>query len=245
MLAEIRQRGAERPTVTLWSAPERKLRFRARVAGSEPGRTSTSVPEPGTRVLPMRIVGVLLAAGGGARFRASGAVAHKLTAILDGRPVHRYALDHLRDAAIGPIVVVTGAVPLELPSDVTEVHHERWADGQAGSLHAAFTAALALDPALDAVIVGLADQPGVPPEAWRAVAAAPAEWPIVVASYDGRRGPNPVRLLRSVWARVPVTGDEGARPVMRDHPDLVHEVPCPGTPHDIDTLEDLQRWKSS
>lgn len=193
----------------------------------------------------MRIVGVLLAAGGGTRFAAGGSGSHKLLAVLDGRPVHRHALDHLRDAAVGPVVVVTGAVALDLPDDVVEVHHERWAQGQAGSLHAAFAAAVSLDPDVEAVLVGLADQPGIPPTAWRAVAGAPAEWPIVVASYDGHRGPNPVRLLRSVWAEVPMTGDEGARPVMRDHPDLVHEVPCVGSPHDIDTLEDLQRWKSS
>ena len=193
----------------------------------------------------MRIVGVLLAAGGGARFAASGAAVHKLLAELDGWPVHRHALDHLRAAAIGPVVVVTGAAALDLPSDVVEVHHDRWAEGQAGSLHAALAAAAAIDPEVEAVVVGLGDQPGIPPAAWRAVAGAPARWPIVVASYDGRRGPNPVRLLRSVWAEIPATGDAGARTVMRDQPDLVHEVPCPGTPHDIDTLEDLQRWKSS
>ncbi len=193
----------------------------------------------------MRIVGVLLAAGGGTRFAAAPDAPHKLLAPLDGQPVVQHALDHLRNAAIGPVVVVTGAVDLDLPDDVVEARNERWAEGQAGSLHAAFAAAVAIDPAVEAVVVGLGDQPGIPPEAWRAVATAPARWPIVVASYDGRRGPNPVRLLRSVWARVSATGDEGARPVMRDHPDLVHEVPCTGSPHDIDTLEDLQRWKSS
>lgn len=193
----------------------------------------------------MRIVGVLLAAGGGTRFAAVPDAPHKLLAPLDGRPVVQHALDHLRDAGIGPVVVVTGAVDLDLPDDIVEARNARWAEGQAGSLHAAFAAAVAIDPDVEAVVVGLGDQPGIPPASWRAVASAPARWPIVVASYDGRRGPNPVRLLRSVWARVPTTGDEGARPVMRDHPDLVHEVPCTGSPHDIDTLEDLQRWKSS
>lgn len=190
----------------------------------------------------MRIVAVLLAAGGGTRFAGS---AHKLLAPIGDRTVSTHALDHLRAAAVGPVVVVTGAVALDLPDDVVEVRNARWAEGQAGSLHAAFTAAVDLDPDVEAVVVGLADQPGVPAAAWRAVADAPPGWPVVVASYDGHRGPNPVRLLRSVWAEVPVTGDEGARPLMRARPHLVHEVPCPGTAHDIDTLEDLQRWTSS
>ncbi len=93
----------------------------------------------------------------------------------------------------------------------------------------------------DAVVVGLADQPLVPPEAWRLVAGAPAEGLVVTAAFAGERRP-PVRLHRSVWPLLPTSGDEGARALFRDRPDLVVEVPCPGDPGDIDTLEDLERW---
>ncbi|MEX0847535.1 MAG: nucleotidyltransferase family protein [Ilumatobacteraceae bacterium] len=197
----------------------------------------------------MLVVAVLLAAGAGTRF--SGPT-HKLLASLDGHPVAGHALDHVIASEVGPVVVVTGAVDLGLllaqaldrvGRPVVHVRNEHWADGQATSM------ALALDAAdemgADHVVVGLADQPFIPAEAWRAVALAPPEWPAVVASYDGRRGPHPVRLHRSLWPLLPRSGDDGARRLLRDHPDLVHDVACPGSAADIDTWEDVQRWKSS
>jgi CTP:molybdopterin cytidylyltransferase MocA len=183
---------------------------------------------------------VLLAAGGGSRFE--GAV-HKLLAPLRGRPVLAWALDAVLDAAAGPeideVILVRGAVALGdlVPSAVTVVHNERWAEGQATSVRAGTAAAQ--ERGHDAVVVGLGDQPFVVPTAWQLVAKDPH--PIAVATYGGRRR-NPVRLAAEIWPLLPSHGDEGARNVMRLHPDLVGEVPCPGNPGDIDTVEDLSTW---
>jgi CTP:molybdopterin cytidylyltransferase MocA len=183
-------------------------------------------------------VALILAAGAGSRFRGSG---HKLDAELRGRPVLERAVDNAMTAGIGPVVVVTGR-PLStaLHPSVVHVVNERWAEGQATSLQAGLAAAGELGG--DAVLVGLGDQPFVPPEAWRRVAAVDA--PIVVATYHGRRG-HPVRLHRSVWALLPADGDEGARSLLGRRTELVTELPCEGSPIDIDTVEDLHRWQSS
>ncbi len=164
------------------------------------------------------------------------------------------AIRHALDARIGPVVVVTGAAdltevlaavaghdhpdgaPAERPR---RIHNARWADGQATSLQLAVADARRLG--VEAVVVGLADQPFVDPVAWRRVAASAS--PIAVATYGGARR-NPVRLHRSVWPLLPTAGDEGARSVIRLHPELVEEVPCPGSPADIDTLEDLASWQN-
>ena len=128
------------------------------------------------------------------------------------------------------LVVVTGGVDLDVPEAVP---NPRWAEGIATSLQVAIRAAADAD----AVVVGLADQPFVPAEAWRLVAAVDA--PLAVATYDGRRR-NPVRLAREVWPDLPTTGDQGASVLFRDRP--VVEVACPGDPADVDRVEDLEQW---
>ncbi len=186
------------------------------------------------------VLAVVLAAGGGSRFAGSG---HKLLVERGGRTVVEHAIAAAHEA-LGDVLVVTGAAPL--PEAVRAmpgarlVHNPNWADGQATSLAVAIEAATKL-AAIDALVVGLGDQPDISPAAWRAVAASTA--PIAIATYDGRRR-NPVLLHRSVWPLLPATGDEGARAVTRLRPDLVEEVPCTGSPDDIDTLEDVLRWQS-
>ena len=179
---------------------------------------------------------VVLAAGGGSRFTGPG---HKLLAEVGGRPLVSHVLDAVIEADIGPVIVVTGAADLGelLPEGVIEAPNPRWDEGQATSLAAGIAAADRLGA--DAVVVGLGDQPGIPADAWRLVAGSTS--PIAVATYGDRRR-NPVRLARSVWPMLTAQGDAGARDMVRAPPDQVDRVACPGSPDDIDTQEDLQRW---
>jgi molybdenum cofactor cytidylyltransferase len=196
------------------------------------------MPQAGRMLGRVRTTAVLLAAGGGSRFTGS---THKLLALLDGVPVFRRSLDNLVAADFDHVLVITGAVDLDIDDPgVTVLHNAGWLFGQAGSLQIAVTAARIHGS--DALVVGLADQPFVPSSAWQAIARAESPAPIVVATYDGVRGPNPVRLHSSTWLSLPTEGDEGARPVMRLHPEWIDEVACEGSAADIDTLEDLGSW---
>lgn len=171
---------------------------------------------------------------------------HKLLADLNGRPVWRHSFDHLLAAALDHVIVVTGAAALdteplrETAAEVIVCHNARWDAGQGSSL--ALAIATANELGANAIVVGLADQPFVTTSAWQAVAGAPPGWPIVVATYDGARGPHPIRLTRDVWPVIDTDGDEGARQLLTQHPSWVHEVACVGSTSDIDTLEDLHRW---
>jgi len=205
----------------------------------------------------MSTAAVILAAGEGSRFRSDSPSTtsrgtalppdqwgHKLRAEIGGVAVVRLAVDAALGAlghGINEVVVVTGAAEFEdlLPLEqITLLTNANWHQGMATSL------AVAIDHGRSAghgaVVVGLGDQPGLLPEAWRAVAAHDAS-PIGVATYAGRRR-NPVRLAAETWDLLPTTGDEGARSLIRLHPEMVTEIPCPGNPGDIDTREDLASW---
>jgi CTP:molybdopterin cytidylyltransferase MocA len=189
----------------------------------------------------MTTAGVVLAAGAGSRFAASGGDRPKPLADLGGMALVDRALAVVGAAGFDEVVLVDGSTDLSdrAASGVVVLHNDDWADGIATSLQVAV--AHAAERGHEAIVVGLADQPGVTVAAWRAVAAAPTEPPIAVATYGGRRA-NPVRLGAPIWHLLPTTGDEGARSIMRERPELVREVPCTGEPWDIDTVEDLERW---
>ena len=180
-------------------------------------------------------VGILLAAGAGTRFTADE---HKLHASIGGTAVWKRSLQQLLAAQIGPTIVVTGATSLGLrPYGVHEVHNPDWAQGQATSLFAGIT--FAKHHRATAAVIGLADQPGISPEAWQRVATTDAI--IATASYDGEPG-HPVRVDASLWPQLPQTGDFGARALLRKYEYLVERIPCPGSPFDIDTTKDLDEW---
>ena len=185
----------------------------------------------------MKTAAVLLAAGSGSRFKSSQ---HKLLADLKGRPVISHALASLMQAAFSDVLVVTGAVDLadELNKfDVKIIYNPDYGRGIASSITTAIK--WARPRGFEALVFGLGDQPKIQPIAWKSIADARA--PIAVASYDGKQR-NPVRLSREVWPLLPTFGDEGARLLIRSRPELVEAVPFEGSPADIDTLEDLQRW---
>jgi CTP:molybdopterin cytidylyltransferase MocA len=203
------------------------------------------------------VAGVLLAAGEGSRFGQPKALVE-----LNGQTLAERGVDLLRAGGADPILVVTGAVPLELDRTLT-VDNPRWRTGMGSSLRAALQALTDaargpdigpdigpvigpdIGPDIGAVVVALADQPLVGAEAVaRLIAAYRGGASVVVAAYDGQPR-NPVLLAREHWPEVieTATGDQGARTFLRTRPDLVTLVECgdTGRPDDIDTPADLAR----
>lgn len=187
------------------------------------------------------VAGVLLAAGEGSRFGQPKALVE-----LNGQTLAERGVGLLRAGGADPILVVTGAAPVELEGTLT-VDNPQWRTGMGSSLRAALhaLAGTATGPGVGAVVVALADQPLVGAEAIaRLIAAYRDGASVAVATYNGRPR-NPVLLAREHWPEViaTATGDQGARTFLRARPDLVTLVECgdTGRPDDIDTPADLAR----
>jgi CTP:molybdopterin cytidylyltransferase MocA len=180
---------------------------------------------------------VLLAAGNGSRLGQPKALVE-----LAGSTLAERGVALLGDGGADPVIVVTGAVPVEI-AGVVAVHNPDWETGMGSSLA---TGLLALSNGdAEAAVIALADQPLVGAESVRRlIGAFRSGSAVAVAAYDGKPR-NPVLIAREHWPAVLelAAGDTGARPFLRAHPELVALIECgdTGRPDDVDTAEDLAR----
>jgi CTP:molybdopterin cytidylyltransferase MocA len=179
------------------------------------------------------VAGLVLAAGAGRRFGGPKALVE-----LDGERLVDRAVRLVRTAGCEAVVVVVGAVSLDVPGAIV-VDNPAWRTGMGSSLR---TGLAALPNGVEAAVVVLVDTPWVGVDAVRlliAVHGRGAE--LAVATYAGERG-HPVLIGREHWAGVAdtATGDIGARAYLASHPGVV-EVDCTGTgdPRDVDEVGDL------
>lgn len=193
-------------------------------------------------------VGLLLAAGAGARFRASAghAEADKLLARLaDGRVVSAASAAALHAASTMVVAVLRpGAAALRATLEeagCVAVEAEDAACGMGASLAAGARFLMRCKEAegARACLVALGDMPWIRPSTMMAVCDAAQTHRIAAPVYQGRRG-HPVAFA---WDLLPelaaLDGDTGARALLARHG--VCDVPCddPGVLRDVDTVSDL------
>lgn len=166
---------------------------------------------------------------------------------LAGRPLLAHVIAHAAASTLDEIVVVLGheaaliAEAIDGGGQRTVVNPDH-AAGQSTSVRAGL-AAVEQDSA--AVLFLLGDQPTVTAGIINAILTAyraePA--PIIVPTYNGRRG-NPILFDRALFPELRrISGEEGARAIVRAHAAETRLVAVPGDapPPDVDTEEDYQR----
>ncbi len=196
-----------------------------------------------------RIAGVVLAGGQSRRM----GVVNKLLVKVDGKPMVCHAVDTVRAGGADPIIVVTGhqadrVRDVLADADVIFVHNEAFAEGLSTSLR---TGIAAVPDTCDGALVALGDMPRLQASHVERLieAFAPDQSrAICVPTWQGKRG-NPVLWARRFFGEIEnVDGDVGAKHLIGEHAELVHEVDMPdsGVLIDVDSpevLADLVRPK--
>lgn len=188
---------------------------------------------------------LVLAAGKSSRF-AGG---HKLLADIGGKPLVRHVIEVVAASPVDDIVLVLSFKTYD--PIMAAVGEGRWRavingvaeDGLSSSLMSGMSM---LPEGLEGVLVVLGDMPGVTAELIAAILAKASEYPgsiVYPVTPEGRQG-HPVYWP---WDVAPefgeLTGDRGAKPLLRRHAHRIVTVPAgESAVIDIDTVEDLSAF---
>lgn len=185
---------------------------------------------------------VILAAGASARFGAP-----KQLLVHKGQSLVRAAAKAATAAHTSPVIVVLGANRAQVAAELTRLRgvrtvvNEHWATGLASSLAVGLRALMEIS-GCDAVLVMLADQPGVDAAALKKlITAFDADHRIVAASYAGTIGVPAIFGCEHIKELMRISGDKGAGQWLRDRVDQVTSVPLPEAELDIDTMLDAEQ----
>jgi molybdenum cofactor cytidylyltransferase len=193
-----------------------------------------------------RIAAVVLAAGGSTRLGQP-----KQLLKLGDTPLLEYVLRTVRKASVDERYIVLGYSANEIRRQISldgfhEIHNPDYISGQSTSICAAVDA---VSDDVSAVIFVLGDQPLQIPNVIDMVASSYRADPAPIIQPAYREGPgNPVLIDRSLFGELAqLTGDTGARPILRENRDQIRRIDCTNwlRPADVDTWEDYERVKAT
>lgn len=194
----------------------------------KPGVLYVVMPEHRT------VAGIVLAAGMSTRLGRP-----KQLLDFSGAPLVVHVVDRATSGGLAPVVVVTGHAGADVEEalrlrDVTIAHNSAYADGQGSSL---VVGVRSLPPSVDAVVILLSDQPTIDPRVIADLIDARRQGASLAIARYGSTPSHPVLFGRKHFVELEkVSGDEGARSVIRRHlRDLVLvDGRSPEPPPDVD-----------
>ncbi len=192
-----------------------------------------------------RFGAVILAAGASVRLGRP-----KQLLEIDGQPLVARAAGAALTAGASPVVVVLGANaeqirPVLNGLKVVVALNPAWSEGMASSMRTGLQALGAVDPSIDAVLLTVCDQPAFSADVIQRLLGAlqTSGRGIAAARYAGRNGVPALFRREHFFALVTLKGDQGARALLNGHPAGVAPVDLPELALDLDTPDDVARWR--
>jgi len=186
---------------------------------------------------------VLLAAGSSSRLGRP-----KQALPFDGKTLLQHTKEIAADADVASIIVVLGANAELLQKDISTtgvrtILNDHWAEGMASSITCGVKDLLAQNSGVEGLVLMVCDQPYVTASLINELITVHQNTakPIVTCSYADTFGP-PTFFHKSLFPELmELTGDVGARSIIKKYTDNVEVIPFPEGVTDVDTEADYEK----
>ncbi len=190
-----------------------------------------------------RIGGILLAAGGSSRFGRP-----KQLEEFQGVSLVRRAADALINSACDPVIAVLGAASENVKAEIEELPiniciNQKWRDGASTSIKTGLAELLNLEPELAGTLIMLCDQPLViSPDIDRLLSEFCRTGNGIVAAQYREIAGAPAVFGRAFFSDLlSLSGDQGARGIIRSNKHQLRTIEMEHVGFDIDTPDDVTK----
>ncbi|MBY0478304.1 MAG: nucleotidyltransferase family protein [Chitinophagaceae bacterium] len=188
---------------------------------------------------------VILAAGASSRLGSP-----KQLLVYSGATLLQHSVEVAQTADADPVVVILGANADLIKSEIKNtkanaVVNPEWKEGMASTIRFGLQTLLKLNPEVDAVVMMVADQPFVTAELLNNLMEVHRKKQrSIVASKYGTTFGTPVLFAKRFFPELlELTGDVGAKSLVRKYMNEAAFVFFPEGEIDIDTVEDYEKLK--
>jgi len=185
---------------------------------------------------------IILAAGSSSRFGNTKQLLH-----FKGKTLLKHTMEEAAEAGAQPVVVVTGANADEISKEITNekveiVFNKNWEQGMASGIVMGLKNAIILNKKLENIIITVCDQPFVSSSLFQQLFQKQNESAkhIVASAYADTIGTPALFTKKYFDALMGLTGDQGAKILLKKYSDDLATVDFPDGYIDIDTQADYE-----
>ena len=185
---------------------------------------------------------IILAAGSSSRLGSTKQLLH-----FKGKTLLKHTVEEAAEAGAQPVVVVTGAnadeVSKEIQNEKVEiVFNKNWEQGMASGIVIGLKNAIRLSKELENIIITVCDQPFVSSSLFQQLFQRQNKSAkhIVASAYADTVGTPALFTIKYFDALMGLTGDQGAKGLLKKYSEDLATVDFPDGYIDIDTQEDYE-----
>ena len=165
----------------------------------------------------------------------------------NGKTLLQHVIDEAADAGAQPIVVITGANANKVAASITDsrvsiVENGNWKEGMASGIVAGIRQITGQNKGVKKIILAVCDQPFVSSALFEQLDEKQNKSgkPVVASTYADTVGTPALFSMEFFDQLLSLTGDEGAKKILKSNTSDVATVPFPRGEIDIDTQKDYE-----